>query len=456
MAKTLTGNFLNEFYKVCTRRIEVFLVAKEHIKYNYLPSEQYKEIWQSMCDHYDLTNRLLTIGLLTEEFVDDRKTLKVISAVKNADVLDEKDAITQLEVFIQNKIFIESYDSLGDMFNKNDKQGAFTLMLDIGEKLSAFTLKKDVYYTKIIKGLLERHDDRLIERENEQLAGGRKSVIPTGIKPLDQLLQGGIPRGNSLLILAQSGFGKSKFLKWMGISAARRGLRVLHVQGEGSKKEAVDAYDAGIRGLNTHKLKYDTLSDKERVAIEKATTQIRHFGGEIYVKAYEEFDSASFRDIRDHIQDITDKEGAIDLVLVDYLELFEPGNGKKYTTNGEGERMRRLACAESFKNICIEFDIAGATPTQSNDIHPKDAKDPEFISTRHNISESKKVVTPFPYFITINQTLEEKREKTMRLYVDKARFIDQSEKPIIDICTNFEVDRFYDHARSIQMFGYEQ
>jgi hypothetical protein len=118
--------------------------------------------------------------------------------------------------------------------------------------------------------------------------------------------------------------------------------------------------------------------------------------------------------------------------------------------------MRRLACAESFKNICIEFDIAGATPTQSNDIHPKDAKDPEFISTRHNISESKKVVTPFPYFITINQTLEEKREKTMRLYVDKARFIDQSEKPIIDICTNFEVDRFYDHARSIQMFGYEQ
>jgi len=345
MANTLTGNFLNEFYKTCTRRGDVFLIAKEHIKFNFLPSEEYKEVWQSMCEHYDLTQRLLTIGLLTEEFVDNRKVLKVISAIKNANDLDEKDAISQLELFLKNKIFITAYEQLGDLFNKQEKAKSFELLLDVGKQLNDFTVKQEKYFTKVFKELLTRHDERILERENEQLEGSRADKIPTGIKPLDNLLMGGIPRGNSLLILAQSGIGKSKFLKWVGISAARRGFRVLHVQAEGSRKECQDAYDAGIVGINTHRLKYHDLDDDKRKELDDAMIQIQHFGGEIYLKAYEEFDSASFRDVREHIQDITDTEGPIDIVLVDYLELLEPGNGKTYTTSNEGERMRRVACA---------------------------------------------------------------------------------------------------------------
>ena len=188
----------------------------------------------------------------------------------------------------------------------------------------------------------------------------------------------------------------------------------------------------------------------------KAIDQIKHFGGEIYLKAYEQFNTATYKDIRDYIQEITDKEGPLDMVIVDYLELFDPGNGKKYSTNNEGERARRIACAESFKNICVEFNIAGVVPTQSNDIAPMFFNDPTFVLTRHNISEAKAVVQPFTYFITINQTQDEKKERVLRLYVDKARFIDQSMQPVIHICTRFDIDRFYDHANSVRKFGYEQ
>jgi len=72
MAKALTGNFLNEMFRACTRKQTLFLVAKDHLKYNYLPSEEYKEIWKSMCDHFDMTTRLTTTGILAEEFVDNK------------------------------------------------------------------------------------------------------------------------------------------------------------------------------------------------------------------------------------------------------------------------------------------------------------------------------------------------------------------------------------------------
>lgn len=456
MAETLSGNFLDEFFLTCTRRKDVLEVAQEHLKYNYLPSEEYKEVWKSITDHFQTTGRLITIGLLTEEFLDNRKVLKVISSIKKSAELHSQDAIDQLEIFVKNKMFIEAYDKLGDLFNEGDKEGTFALMNDIAKNLSNFTLKKDKYFTKIYRDALKRHDQRIHEREMEDLNKTKSDKIPTGIKPLDQLLMGGVPRGNSMLILAQSGVGKSKMVKWGGISASRRGYRVLHIQGEGTKKEAEDAYDAGIMGVNTHQLKYQSLDEGERAQIQKALDQIQHFGGEIYMKAYEQFDTATYRDIREYVQEITDNEGPIDLLIVDYLELFDPGDGKRYATTNEGERARRLACANALKNICVEFDIAGVAPTQANDIPPSLFNDPTFVLTRHNISEAKKVVNPFTYFVTINQTQDEKKEGILRLHVDKARFIDQSGSPTIHIATKYKVDRFYDHQRSVSKFGYEQ
>ena len=452
----LAGNFLNELFKSCTRDKSLLLITKDHLKYNFLPSAEYKEVWKSICDHFDTTNRLITIGMLSQEFIEDKKVIKVLSKIRTADDIHPKDAVGQLELFIKNKIFIEAYDELPDLYNKNNQQGAFDLMLEVANKLSEFTLKEGTYFTKIYKDVIDRHHQRIIDKENDDREGISKDKIPFGVKPLDQLLMGGIPRGNTALLLASTGIGKSKMAKWAGISASRRGMRVLHVQGEGTKREAEDAYDAGILGLNVHKLKYQSLSPSDIAEIEKAMDQIRHFGGEIYMKAYEQFDAATFRDIRDYVQDITDKEGPIDLLIVDYLELFDPGNGKRYATNNEGERARRLACAEAFKNICVEFNIAGATPTQANDVPPSLFNDPTFVLTRHNISEAKGSLKPFTYFITLNQTQDEKKEKVMRLHVDKARFVDQSMNPTMSICTRFDVDRFYDHQRTVKKFGYEQ
>jgi len=455
MAKALTGNFLNEMFRACTRKQTLFLVAKDHLKYNYLPSEEYKEIWKSMCDHFDMTTRLTTTGILAEEFVDNRKVIKVLSAIRKSDEINELDAVEQLEKFIKEKMFIEVYDKLPELYNKNDKQGAFTLMFEASEKLSQFTLKSGQYYTKIYKDLLKRHDQRLLDKENEDASGKGIGKVPTGIKPLDDLLLGGIAKGNAMLIMAASGVGKSKMAKFAGVSASRRGFRVLHIQGEGTEKEARDAYDAAIMGVNTHRLKYHTLSLKDRTELDKAVNQIQHFDGEIYLKAYEQFGAATYRDIRDYVVDITEKEGPIDLLIVDYLELFDPGNGKKYSTSNEGERARRLACAELFTNICVEFNIAGIIPTQANDIAPLLFNDATFQLTRHNISEAKAVVRPFPYFVTLNQSIDEKRERVLRLYVDKARFVDQSAEPVIHICTNYDVDRFYDHISTVTKFGYE-
>lgn len=452
--KTLTDNFINELFKICLRNKKIFELTRLHLKYNYLPSEQYKEIWQSMTNYFDTTEKLLTIGLLTQTFENKIKTIGVINEIKKAETPDPEDVLHQLETFIKNKIFIETYEQLHDLFNKNDKQGAFELMGDTAEKLKEFTIDNKKAGSKIFADYFKRIGLRNEGREVEEYAqtNVKGDKIPTGIIPLDRITRGGIDRGDTLLILADSGVGKSKKLKHIGLSAARRGFRVVHVQAEGTKKEAEDAYDAAIAGKPVSDIELGNLKSNEIEKIKQSVELLRLQGGEIHTLAFEQFDNGSMRDVHTFCQEISDKYGQIDLLLVDYLDEVDPGDGRRYPSTQDGTRLSRRASAKKFKNICVEFDCAGATATQASDIKDKDKEDPTFTLKRGNISENRKLLQPFSYLISLNRTSQEERENVMRLYVDKIRKYGIKNRTIY-IATNYNVERFYDHKSTVNKFG---
>ena len=171
---------------------------------------------------------------------------------------------------------------------------------------------------------------------------------------------------------------------------------------------------------------------------------------DIMVSSEETFNAKTIVDVRRELQEMERAYGKIDVVIIDYLELLEVGDGHNYSP-GE-ERFRQAKLAKAMKMLAMEFNVVVHTATQSSNIPEECKNDPEFVITRAQLSEDKGKIRPFDIFITINQTRDEARDEIMRLHTDKLR--DYKNGDPIHICNNFAYARFYDRKRTMD-FDFE-
>jgi replicative DNA helicase len=437
----LSEHFLLELFKSSLRSREVLEACREHLKFTYLPNESYKQLWKSITDTFSATRKLPSFGILAQQNETDRGVIELIGKVRDADLPDRELVMQQLEKYVKQAMFVDMYDSLGDVYNSGDKDKAYKILMEASDKINAFSLKAN-YYEKIFEGYNERFDRRLLSKESDNGADTEK--VPFGIDELDRLSKGGINRGDIALFLAQSGVGKSKLLKWIGVNASRLGFKVLHLQAEGTKKECLDLYDATWTGCQLHSIEYGDIDSITNKKIQTAIQNITNQGGEIFVEAFEQFNSASLLDVRSIVESVEKEHGKMDLILMDYLELFNPGNGVKYKPSEE--RQRREALGDGLKNLAVEFDTRIISCTQASTVSPDLLNDPKFVMTRYNVSEFKGAIKPFSFFVSLNQTDDEKEDNFMRLYIDKMRKYKGGQ--VIDIYQNYDRERFYDAPRT--------
>ena len=172
-----------------------------------------------------------------------------------------------------------------------------------------------------------------------------QNKCPFFIDDIDDLLMGGCDKTDIWLGLGQSGVGKSKLLKWVGVNNARIGNRVLHIQAEGSKKECLDLYDATWSGQTLYEVESGYIKDNLLGKLAKVSNDILNNNGEIYIYSSEQFDSISMRDIRNLVIEVEKLYGKIDLLLIDYLDLIDPGD-KKEICSIRGETKKNSLCRE--------------------------------------------------------------------------------------------------------------
>lgn len=442
--RQLSKFFILELFAICLKRKSVLEVANSHLQYHFLPSKEYKEIWKSISNHYKLTGELITLGILSQQFRESNDIMDILGRVSEVDPPDETIMIDQIEIFIKKMIFIDAHRELAERYNKQDDEGAFQLMTETAEKLSEFKLLPDNHFNNIIGGIHDRISDRK-ERSLASLSNKKRDrKIPTGIQlEVDNQIHGGVDRGDTLLWMGVSGGGKSKAIKYSGYYNSKLGNRVVHIQAEGTLQEALDLYDAAYVGQPVEELETGMLDEKTQTELNIAINQLKQKGGEIHIKAFEQFGIASLLDVKAFMDLVVKKFGPIDLLLLDYLELVDPGDGKYY----KEERYRREAIANGFKNLCKEFDCAGITATQAMDISHAALNDSKFVLRREHISEFKGMVKPFSYFLTINATDQEIEKDLRRLHWDKCRKY-KIQKRTFTIATNFNNERFYDNIQT--------
>ena len=444
MAKsdTLTSNFVAELFAAALEKRTVFDIVRQYLKFSYLQIESEKKLWQWVTNRYDKTGKVPTIGQIQQHFSDDEGILEKLEDIADVEI-DEHGGyeliVESFEKYIKKMKFLEANDKIADVYNRGEKDNAWDLFVKYAEDFSKFSIQ-DAKFETVFGDFAERQAKRKSDDWKYRFK------VPTTIDEIDYRLggeNGGPETGECVLWLGDSGAGKSQVLVHVGVSAARQGFRVAHFQLEGTKEQCLNRYDAAWTGTLYQDVKLGNITSKKMEVSKRIIKKLRKT--DIIVSSEETFNAKTLTDIRREVKEMEKKYGKIDVIIIDYLELLEVGDGHNYTPHEE--RFRQAKLAKGMKMLAMEFNAVVHTATQSSNIPEEQKNDPEFVITRAQLSEDKGKIRPVDSFITINQTRDESKEEVMRLHTYKLR--DYKNGYPIHIANNFAYARFYDRKRTM-------
>lgn len=445
MADNLATGFVVELLSAALQKRVIFDTVKQYLKFSYLQIEEEKKIWEWLSKRYDKTGIVPSIGQLQQQFGDDDSTLDKIFEIANTEIDEEAGGFEMIldtfEKFLRKMKFLEANDKIANIYNRGDKDLAYDTFVKYAEEFGNFSIMDAKFET-----VFADFEERQLKRRSEDYSFRYK--IPTTIDELDYRLggtNGGPETGECVLWLGDSGSGKSQCLVHIGVAAARQGFRVAHFQLEGTKEQCLNRYDSSWTGTLYHDIKLGNITAKKMEVTKRIIKKLKR--SDIIVSSEETFNAKTLPDIRHELQEMEKTHGNIDVILIDYLELLEVGDGHNYTPHEE--RFRQAKLSKAMKMLAMEFNAVVHTATQSSNVPVDLRNDPEFVITRDQLSEDKGKIRPFDIFITINQTRDERKDEVMRLHTDKLR--DYANGNPIFICNNFSYARFYDRKRTLAM-----
>lgn len=251
------------------------------------------------------------------------------------------------------------------------------------------------------------HDDSSNVTENiaEVLADDFRKPIPTGINGLDEIMDGGLSKGELAVILAAFGVGKTTMMTKLANTAKDAGYNVLQIFFEDNPKVIKRKHLACWS-----KIDLNSLSQHKEVLIELAEKKSKE-KGVLKLKKFPS-DGTTIPIIRKYILKLISQGFRPDIVLLDYIDCVQ--NSKKVddaVNVGEGIIMRQ------FETMLSELDIAGWTAVQGN----RSAIDAEIVQA-NQIGGSIKKGQIGHFIVSIAKTLDQKENGTATMAILKSRF----------------------------------
>lgn len=262
------------------------------------------------------------------------------------------------------------------------------------------------------KGMHNDFGEGVFDHLSETLSDDYRTAIPTGIEGIDNVLEGGLGKGELGVIIGPSGFGKTSLTTAMASHAALKNFKVLQIFFEDRVKQIqrkhigrltdVEAKDLSKPDMVEQvKKKLDDLDEESKRRIKENLRMIRFPSGE-----------KTARQIGNFIKKLTNSGFKPDLVIVDYFECLAHENDRSATSEWEreGKTMRK------FEAMAGELDIAIWIPSQGT----KDSVNAEVV-TMEKAGGSFKKMQIAHIIMSIARTIEDINENKATIAILKNR-----------------------------------
>lgn len=262
---------------------------------------------------------------------------------------------------------------------------------------------------KILRKALEHGDSKddgmsVFDNLKEVLLEDFRKPIPTGIKGLDEIMDGGLSKGELAVILAPFGVGKTTMITKIANTAMVRGYKVLQIFFEDNAKVIQRKHLSCWSKIDLNNL---SLHKEEILSIAK---EMENTGGQLRLKKFAS-DGTTIPVIKQYIRRLIASGFKPDIVLLDYIDVVEPSKNFTDVNVGEGSVMRQ------FESMLSELDMAGWTAVQGN----RSSISSEVVEANQMGGSIKKGQIGH-FIVSIAKTLDQKDKGTATMAILKSRF----------------------------------
>jgi replicative DNA helicase len=232
----------------------------------------------------------------------------------------------------------------------------------------------------------------------------RRSTCPTGIKHLDaqDILNGGLGKGELGVVVAPTGVGKSHYLVSVGAHALKMGKNVLHYTFELSEAAVGLRYDSNLCSIPSN----DVIDKKEEVLSFYKDNQDL---GRLIIKEYPT-GTATVQTIRNHIEKLLLKSFTPNIILIDYADIMRSSRAF------DSLRHELKLVYEELRNLAMDLNVPIWTASQAN----RDAANSDVVGLE-NMSEAYGKAMVADVVVSVSRKPNEKATGAGRLFVAKNR-----------------------------------
>ena len=362
--------FDNQYFKIITQMIKEY-----YIKYESVPTfETLDQLTRSEISSDSARKIVLDTLTQIRDVSFDGHQFVIEKALKFCKQQELQKVMTKAQKIIDKGDF-ESYDQLEEMVNK---------ALQVGEIDEA---EHDVF-TNL---------DQVLDEDY-------RHPIPMGIAGIDNLLKGGLAKGELGVILAPTGVGKTTVLTKICNHAFNLGYNVLQIFFEDNPKIIQRKHFTLWTGIAP-----DELSFHKDVVMEKVRDIKENTTNRLILKKYAS-DTLTMSQIKNQIRKMIAEGTKIDMISLDYIDCVVPDKNLGDEWKSEGSVMR------GFEAMCHELDVAGWTATQGN----RSSISSDVVTTDQMGGSIKKAQVGH-VIITVAKSLQQKEMKLATIAITKSR-----------------------------------
>lgn len=353
-------------------------------------------------------------------------------SVKTCGVSDTDGIKELVRDYAKRAHFAVAFQKGRDLYQNGSEEDAYALMLERMEEV------RSINFDSVDRQWLAcEFEDR---QQRRRLAAARSAeVIPTGIAPVDEVLDGGLRPSQLAMMMAYSKVGKSMWLRHVGAIALRMRKRVLHIVLEGSGDETAGMYDAWFSGEDLTNVKLGIFAPEALNTIRAAYSQLPEL---CVIRTLNDWDSTAV-DIESEIRELSAGGWRPDLLIVDYADLLRARSGR----GNMSETDIQVSAYKDLKRLCLKEGIACWTASQLQ--RPKAGwENKAHICRSSGIADAYGKVRTVDLACSLNRTEDEANDSTARIFIEHYRH--GSAGVVVPVRTSYAHSKFiYDPALSV-------